>query len=239
MALLVTLVVPARISPGETHYEVRYRWGIVDTKVANGIFVVSRTERDGQPALHARVEVGATPFFRLFMAEKYRCELFFTRDGHTPLFSRAPGKGKDGPYVFDMTYDGKADRIDAVTVLDDLALTERREFPLDGRTLDLEARFYFFSEVDPSTIEDGKPLSLKVLMPRSEAPALLYYEGLDTGKFPGEPSYRYRMEFTGRGLMENRSGHLVHIWISTRESRELLMLSVPLNNGVMEARLKR
>ena len=236
-SLLVSLPVSAGLPEGETRYEVRYKWGVLNTKVANGTFWVNRSTWDGQPALHARVELGATPFFRLFMADKYRCELYLSQDGHEPLYSRAPGKGKDGPYVFEMFY--KKDRIDAVTVLDDLGITESREFKQDGRTLDLEALFYFFLKVDPSMMPNGNPLPLKMVMPRSDAPTLMYYEGIDTEEFPGEPCFRYRLELTGRGLMENRSGHEVHIWISTRESRELLMLTVPLNNGVMEARLKR
>lgn len=238
-SLLVSLSAWAGLPEGETHYEVRYKWGLLDTKVANGTFVVSRSQWDGQPALCARVEVGATPFFRLFMADKYRCVLYLSQDGNEPLYSRAPGKGKDGPYVFEMFYKRDARRIDAVTVLDQLGITENRVFKLDGRTLDLEALFFFFSEVDPSMMPNGNPLSLQMVMPRSEAPTLMYYEGIDTEKFPGEPCYRYRLELTGRGLMENRSGNLVYLWISTRESRELLLLTVPLNNGIMEARLKR
>ena len=237
LSLLASLSASAGVPEGKTQYEVRYKWGLVDTRVANAVFTVTREERDGQPALHSQVNLRATPFFRLFLLEEYKVDLFLSADGMNPLFSHAPIKKKGKEAVFDVLYDWDARMAELHTVSADENIV--KTFPMEENPMDILALFYFLQTLDISAFEEGMPLPLIVLMPRSEAPVLVYYEGIDTQEIPDTRCNRFRLQFTGRGMMENRSGNTVHIWSSAEGDHKLLRLTVPLNNGVMIARMKQ
>lgn len=236
-ALWTLLPGTVNVPEGKTTYEVRYKWGVVDTRVANGVFTVTPDKWEGQSAYRAVATVRATPFFRLFMADEYKLELFLSREGALPLhcFSPLRTKGKECEYT--LIYHQDTRQLEAWTV----SATEsiQRNFSLDDGAMDIFTLFYYVQCLDASTLEQGKPLSLKVVMPRSEAPALLYYEGIDKEAVPGVVCHRYLLQFTGRGLMENRSGNTVHLWVSAGAGGKLQMLTVPLNNGVLMARIRK
>lgn len=229
---------PARaaLPEGTLRYEVRYKWGVVDTRVANAVFTHSRKEWDGQPALHAQVSLRATPFFRLFMAEEYWMEAYLSTDGKQPFYSHAPLKNKGVLYNFDTTYHYDTRKVESTTVSVEENLS--RTFSMDDESLDIFVVFYYLQTLDASSLPENGSHSIQIIMPRSVAPALVSFEGLDTEMVPGTPCNRYLVQLTGRGLMENKSGNTVHVWVTADANRQLRVLSVPLNNGTMIARLK-
>lgn len=237
LSLLASVSASAGVPEGKTQYEVRYKWGVVDTRVANAVFMVTREERDGQPALHSQVNLRATPFFRLFLVEEYRVDLFLSADGKKPLFSHAPLKKKGKETLFDVLYDWDARVAELHTVSVDENIV--KTFPMEERPMDIFALFYFMQTLDISEFKEGEPLPLIIMMPRSEAPVLVCYEGIDTQEIPETKCHRFLLQFTGRGMMENRSGNTVHIWSSAEGDNKLLRLTVPLNNGEMVARIKQ
>lgn len=237
LSLLGPLSTSTGVPEGTTQYEVRYKWGVLDTRVANGQIIISKDEWNGQTAMHTVFSLRATPFFRLFMAEDYWMELFVSPDGTLPLSSHSPIRAKGKECDFDVLYKQKERVAESHTV--SAKESVHRTFSLDDGAMDLLALFHYMQNLDISRMDKGQSISLQVIMPRSVAPVLLHYEGMDSVPFSEEPCHLFLMQFTGRGVMENKSGNTVHLWMSTGPDRQLIMLTIPLNNGLMIARIKR
>ena len=237
LLLLAPSAVPAPLSDGESRYEVRYKWGVVDTKVANASFVISDGEWNGKAVKHSQISVRATPFFRLFMAEEYRVSLYLTTEGHKPLYTYAPTKKKGKEVNFYVLYNYQSGRVEAKTVSEQETL--ERDFSLEDNSMDLAMFLYYMQGLNLSALNTGDSFPVQLVMPRTVAPVMINYEGLDTEKIPGVTTRRFFINFTDRGLMEDMSGKAVHVWISADDAQQVLLLTVPLKNGVMAASLVR
>lgn len=236
LLLLAPNAVPAPLSDGETCYEVRYKWGVVDTKVANASFLVSKAEWNGEAASLSQISVRATPFFRLFMAEEYRVSLYLSPEGK-PLYSHTPIVKKGKEINFYAFYNHQSGRLETKTVSADESL--ERNFSLKDQSMELVPFLYYMQDLDLKALKTGDSFPVQLVMPRTVAPVVVNYEGRDTEKIPGESAHRFFLDFKGRGLMEDKSGTVVHIWISAGPVQQVLLLTVPLKNGIMEASLVR
>jgi len=215
---------------GTVCYDVRYKLGGLATKVATATIGWEKSSWNGIPAFHSKAVVKPTPVFRLFISSDYLADTYFSQKSVAPLYFVNPFKhnGQDGrfEYVFE---EGKK-IIESTTVLGDQA-PQCKEFPLDGRTMDLLSLLHFIRFLD---LKDGKaPLGLNILMAGKSYAAQLSGLGSDPDKFPGQPAEHLLLRMTERGLMENGSGNEIHIWRAATADRRILGLEVDLSSGRM------
>lgn len=149
-------------------------------------------------------------------------------DSPAPTPIQKPEAGK-----FECIYTG--DQVESIIEIPPKEAS-REILPQDGRTMDLLSLLHFvrFLEQAPG----DKPLHLRVLLGGIAYPGILTCEGPDAERFPGKSTERFLLRLTERGLMENGSGNVIHLWRSTGPDRRLLGLEVALSTGAMSIRIK-
>ena len=230
--LLTCVAAGARKVPsnalGTVSYEVRYRLGAMNAKVATATISLDPATREGQATFHSHALIRTSSIFRLFISSDYVVDTWLTQADLQPIYFINPFRkgGKDGK--FECTYSRSG--IEVVTVMPPKGY-ESKTLPQDGRTMDLLTLLHYvrFLEMPAS----GKPLSLQVLMGGAAFPGVLTYEGTDAERFPGQRAERFLLHLTERGLMENGSGNEIHLWRSAGADRRLLGLEVALSTGSM------
>lgn len=225
-----------KISPdalGTVSYEVRYKLGAMNAKVATATISFDPATRGGQAAYHSHALIRTSSIFRLFISSDYVVDSWLSQSGLKPMYFINPFKkgGKDGK--FECIYrPGGIEVINVVPPKTD----ERSVLPPDGRTMDLLTLLHFVRFLDLDA--QARPLQLKVLMGGVAYPGILTDKGKDTESIPGVEAERFLLHLTERGLMENGSGNVIHIWRSAGPDRRLLGLEVALSTGTMSIRIK-
>ncbi len=223
---------PAR--EGTVKYEVRYKWGALNTKVADATISIERGSWEGKAALHSRAVIAATSVFRLFMNAEYQADTYLSPSDYAPMYFINPVKkgGQEGKFAY--TYDRAQALIHSETVLPP-AEPELTTFPLDGRTMDLLSLLHYIRFHGPA---EGKSVSIHLLMGGKSVPATLSGQGADNERFPDLPAQRFLLKMNGRGLMENGSGDEILVWRSAASDRRLLGLEAALSAGKMTVGIK-
>ena len=226
---------PSAEAMGTVRYEVRYKLGLLDTRVATATISWEEAAWHHAPAFHSVAIVRPTPAFRLFISSDYYVETYFGKSNLSPLYFVNPFKsgGKDGKYVFE--YKKETGTIESTTVYGDNDPI-CKTFPLDGKTFDLLSLLHFVRFLDLS--KTSFPLPLKVLMANNSYPGHLIYQGIDKEKFPGTPTEKLLVQLP-HGLMENGSGNELHLWRATTPDRRILALETPLSTGSMSCRISQ
>ena len=214
---------------GAVQYDIRYKLGALNTKVADGTITLENGTWNGQSVLHSHADIQAKSIFKLFMNAAYIVDLYLTRADVEPVYYINPFKknGQDGKVEF--TYDRSGRKIDFVAVRPP-AEPVTDTFPLDGKTMDLlsalqHARFLNLSE--------GSSVAINLLKSGKVIPAKLTHLGQDLERFPGREAERLQLTMTGGGLMENGSGSIITLWRSAGSDRRILGLEVALSSGTM------
>ena len=246
--ILKTFVLPALLFPGllsapknlssealgAVKYEIHYKLGALDTKVADATITLENGNWEQQPVLHAHAAIRASSVFRLFMNAEYIADAYLTPGGQEPVYSFNPIKKGNKEGKFTCTYDRNARTI-TTELVKPPADPVTETLPLDGRTMDLlsllqRVRFQNFSA--------GSSRTLLLLMGDHTVPATLTFQGTDTERFPGMTTECLLLRMNGRGLMENGSGSEITVWRSTGGDRRILGLETPLSSGVMVVKVK-
>jgi len=218
---------------GSANYEVRYKLGMLDTRVVTAEITWEESSWNGIPAYYSAAVIETTPFFRLFLASNYFAETYFSQDELKPLYFDNPfqHKGKDG--MIEYVFRQDTGEIESTTTLGDK--TEFQIFPNDGQTVDFLSLVHYIRFLDLSCMEE--PLPMHILISGKSYPAELIYLGEDLEKHPGIPSDKFLLQLTEHGLMENKSGNEVYIWRSCGADRNIIALETDLSTGTMYARL--
>ena len=218
---------------GTVTYDVRYRLGAMNAKVATATISLDPSTREGQASYHTHALIRTSSIFRLFLSSDYVVDAWIGQADLQPVYFINPFKkgGKEGK--FECIYRGSD--IEVVTVMPPKG-SERKVLPQDGRTMDLLTLLHYvrFLEMDASS----RPLALQVLMGGSAFPGILTCEGPDAERFPGQATERFLLRLTERGLMENGSGNELTFWRSTGSDRNIVGLEAPINPGFMTILIK-
>jgi hypothetical protein len=217
---------------GAVNYDVRYKLGALNTKVATATITWEKADWKQQPAYHSHALVQTTPVFKIFLGSDYTADTYLSQKSLAPLFFSNPFK--DGSRV-EYVYNAESKEIESLAVKAS-GEAENKSYPLDGRTMDLLSllhylRFHTFSA-------EGSPLSMHLLMGGISYAARVICQGPDETKFPDKPSERIVVEMTEHGLMENGSGNKLLLWRSNGPDRRILGLEVALSSGTMICRIR-
>ena len=219
-------------SLGAVNYDVRYKLGVLNTKVATATITWEKADWKQRPAYHSHAFIQTTPVFRVFLGSDYTADTYLSRNGLAPLFFSNPFQ--DGSKV-EYVYNAERGEIESLTVRS-TGECENKTFPLDGHTLDLlsllhDLRFRHFAAPDVSS-------SVHLLMGGKSYAARIVFQGTDTSAFPGKSAERILVQMTEHGLMENGSGNEIYLWRTTTPERRLLGLEAALSSGKMTCRIQ-
>ena len=237
LAFMASITAPGAGNPpeeslGAVNYDVRYKLGALNTKVASATISWEKAEWKQHPAYHSHALVQTTPFFKLFLGSDYTADTYLSQNGLTPLFFSNPFK--DGSRV-EYVYNGESQEIESQTFLASGEVKDET-FPFDGRTMDLLSLVHYLRFQSFSA--SGKDLAMHLLMGGKSYAARIVYQGADTDKFPDLPAERILVKMTDHGLMENGSGNEIFLWRSSAPDRRILGLEVALSTGTMICRIR-
>lgn len=238
LALLGLLPAPKNVSSealGTIQYEVRYKLGALDSKVADATISLENATWEKQSVLHSRASIRASSIFRLFMNAEYIADTYLTPGGQEPVYYVNPIKkgGKEGRFA--CTYDRKAKTVTSELVRPPAMDPVVETLPLDSGTMDLLSLLQYLRFQNFSA---GSSRSMHLLMGGKSVAATLTCEGADTERFPGVRTERFLLKMKDRGLMENGSGNEITVWRSTGADRRILGLETALSSGVMVVSVK-
>ena len=223
-------------SLGTFNYDVRYKNGLINAKVATATITWEESKWQNRPAYHSSALVKAAPVFALFISSDYVAETYFSHSGLAPLYFINPFKYKGKACKYEYVFHEDNKTIESISIDEDDE-PEYETFPLDGRTMDLLSLLHFvrFLDLNP----DSAPIKMQILMAGKSRDARILYKGIDEEKFPGIPAEKILLEMTEHGLMENGSGNEIYIWRSPGPDRRLLALETELSSGAMFVRLRQ
>ena len=238
-ALLIPglLSAPKNVSPealGAVRYEIHYKLGALDTKVADATISLENGRWEQQAVLHSHASIRASSVFRLFMNAEYVADAYLTPGSQEPVYSFNPIKKGNKEGKFACTYDRNAKTI-TTELVKPPADPVTQTLPLDGKTMDLLS---LLQQVRFLNLSARSSRSLLLLMGDHTVPATLTFQGTDTERFPGVKAERILLKMNGRGLMENGSGSEITVWRSAGKDRRILGLETPLSSGVMVVTVK-
>lgn len=223
-------------SAGEYSYDVHYKLGVVNTKMATCTLNQRPATWEGQPAWSAVFRVRAAHVFRLFIRDEYRVNLHLSKQDLQPYHYEFPYKEKGKDYRLEFFYGTVPGKVESLLYSADGKEPVRKTFPApDGMAMDLASMAFFLRSLDFGSFQG--PLRMHVIMSAEYVPVVVNYKGVDASYWPGETAHHIVVNMPERGLMENGDGNEIHVWISGR--REILGLSLPIGKGTVSARLKR
>jgi len=232
MACFIRILLPVLVSLsslGTVHYDIRYKLGQMNLRVATAAFSWEQDSLDGIPVYHGGAIIRTTPFFRLFIGSDYIANTYLRRDDLSPMYFFNPFKNERYEYV----YRQDTGEIESTSVRGPRQPVEYDRFPFDGRTMDLLTLLHFIRFLDESLMKPSMPIH--VLISGKIFPAEIIYQGKDAERFPGIQADRILLRLTEHGLTENGSGNEVYLWRSPGEDRCLLGLETELSTGSMHA----
>lgn len=236
LLLLATSLCEARKLPKETlgtaNYEIRYKWGAINAKVATIDLTLKEDKWEDHPAYHSQAVIKTSAIFSLFIGSDMKADCYIAQSDLQPLYFVNPHKkgGKDVRFTF--VYDRKTRQIEST--FEGVKDTTTRNFAMDGKTYDLLSviEFVRFLETSYNTVD------INLLLGEDRYPGVLVYQGKDTEKFPGRNTDRFVLRLTGRGVMENGSGNELVFWRSTGPDRRIIALEAPVSPGFMTIQIK-
>ena len=220
---------------GEAHYKVQYIRGGIRTKMATAMLTMSDTSWKGTPACAARFSVEAASVFKLFLRNEYKVDLILSREDLSPYYYSFPHVKKGKMHHLEFFYG--ENEVESVLQIEDTPEPVRKVHPKNGLvTLDVASFAFYFLNLDPASLPD-KPMRVQVLMGSTDVFAFLSYLGKDTTFWKGESCFHYVLKMEDRGLLENKSGDEIHVWISTGAERSLRGLEIQLDKGSVVAKM--
>ena len=234
--LLCASLCEARKLPAEAlgtlKYEIRYKWGAINAKVASIDLSLNPSQWENHQTYHSKAVIKTSAVFSLFIGADMTAEAHIEQSDLQPLYFINPHKkgGKDVCFTF--VYNRKTKNIEST--FKGVKDTSEKTFPMDGKTYDLLSVIQFVRFLDASF----KPVDINLLLGEERYPGVLVYQGKDTEKFPGRSTDRFVLRLTGRGVMENGSGNELTFWRSSGPDRRLIGLEAPISPGFMTITVK-
>lgn len=226
---------PSEWADGEAHYKVQYIRGGIRAKMATATLTLSDTDWKGTPAYAADFCVQAASVFKLFLRNQYKVNLILSKEDLSPYYYSFPHVKKGKMRHLEFFY-GK-NEVESVLQIEDTPDPVRKIYPKNGLvTLDVASFAFYFRNIDPASLPDP-PMRVRLLLGSTDVLAILSYLGEDATFWQGENCFHYVLKMEGRGLLENKSGDEIHVWISPGAKRFLRGLEIKLEKGSIVAKM--
>ena len=215
-----------------------YKWGAVNTEVAQATIALDSLLFNGQDAWHVNFRVQSAPFFDVFFKMREDFHSWMTVDGLRPMrFTRNTLEGKytaTNEYV----YDWPAQVIHADVNFYNRGV-EHYEIPLHDCVYDLPALIFYLRTMDLSRMNPGDRYHLSFAIDEAVFDIVLTYHGPEALKMR-KGGYRSALLFSCSvvsGAMFEGDKEL-KFWISDDGDYVPLAIMAPLRVGAMWAWLK-
>ncbi len=215
-----------------------YKWGAVNTEVAQATVTLDSLRFNGQDAWHVNFRVQSAPFFDVFFKMREDFHSWMTMDGLRPIrFTRNTLEGKYTA-TNDYTYDWPAKVIHADVNFYNRGV-EHYEIPLHECVYDLPALIFYLRTMDLSRMKLGDRYPLSFAIDEAVFDIVLTYHGPEALKVR-KMGYRNALLFTCSvvsGAMFEGDTEL-KVWFSDDGDFVPLAVMAPLKVGAMWAWLK-
>lgn len=225
-SLLIFIIALQSVLPQSSEkliYEVRYKLGVLNTKVATGVIPLTQDTWEGKDVFRSDARITVQPVFKLFMNPEYTAILYLKASDMQPLFySYAYKKGyNECRYLEDSIYyhrqlHGKE--------------PENTCLPNDGRTMEIFSMLFMLRDIN---LEAGETCEAKTYLGGGFRNVRITMQGTDSKRFKGRKADYFIIQTPERGLMENGSGNIIKLWRAHDGTRPVLGLEVPLSKGTM------
>ena len=237
LAAAAALCVPVSAASGAAapfhgRYDVRFKYGVFNTKVATATYGWDDSVWEKKDAYHTTVTIKTSPIFNLFLGSDYFLELYNSAEGLSPLYFHYTFSDVDFKYRYRKSL-GKTD----CTIARKGQPDEHRTFPMDSRTMDLIALLNHIRFCDFETLKS--PKDFNVLLSGQVFLARVSYRNTSQKKFPGKNAVCVLLELPEAGLMADGSGHEFLVWFSAAPEREVLGLEADLGKGYLTCYIKQ
>jgi len=229
-SLLILLIALQSVLPRTSEklvYEVRYKLGALNTKVATGTIPLVPDVWEGRKALRSDASIKVQPFFKLFLKGSYTANLYLGAGDMKPLFYRYGHENgfNECRYRADSVYFHRSHKKKGVQ---NIALSN------DGRTMEIFSMLFLLRELN---LSPGESINAKAYLSGGFRNVRITMIGTDAERYPGREADAFLIETPEQGLMENGSGTVIRLWRSHGGTRPVLGIEVPLSTGTMIANL--
>lgn len=229
-SLLILLIALQSVLPRTSEklvYEVRYKLGALNTKVATGTIPLVQDVWEGRKALRSDANIKVQPIFRLFLKGSYSANLYLGAGDMKPLYYRYGHENgvNECTYRPDSVYYHRDHKTKGVHNI---------SLPNDGRTMEIFSLLFYFRDLN---LAAGESINAKAYLSGGFRNVRITMIGTDAERYPGREADAFLIETPEQGLMENGSGNIIKLWRSGSGSRPVLGIEVPLSTGKMIANL--
>ena len=220
---------------GKVQYKIQYIRGSLRAKMATATLTMSDTEWKGDTAYAAGFSVQAANVFKLFLRSEYKVDLVLSKEDLSPYYYSFPHVKKGKKHQLEFIYGDN--EVESVLQIENTPEPVRKLYPKNGLlTLDVASFSLYVRSLDPASLQ-GEPMAVQLLFGSSAELAHLNYVGEDSAFREGENCFHYILEIVGRGLLENKSGKEIHLWVSPGAERTLCGLEIKLEKGSIVAKM--
>lgn len=215
-----------------------YKWGLVNTEVAQAIVDLEETRYNGESAYHVNFRVKSAPFFDVFFKMREDFHSWFTVKELRPLkFTRNTLEGKytaTNEYHYDwdrkvihadVNFNGRGD--------------EHYEIPLHGCVYDLPALIYYLRTMDISRLHKGGKYHLSFAIDDAVFDVVLTYHGqekFNLSKAETRDAHLFTCSVVKGAMFEGNQE--LKFWFSADGNYVPLGVMAPLRWGAVWAKLK-
>ena len=224
---------------GETlRYSVMFKWGAVNTEVAQAVMKLDSLEYNGAPAYKTQITARTAPFFDIFYSIRENFQSWFSIDGQRPLkYTR--DTDEDGYIATNLfLYDWDANLIHA-----DIRLGSREpmilDIPLEEDVYDLASLVFYLRTLDRTTLRQGDifPLLLALdddvfnIQAKCEG-----YEVLKVRRLGRMKTWHFSFSVVAGALFDE--GQQLQVWFADDDNFLPVAIMVPLKMGAVRGWLK-
>lgn len=226
-------------TPGEVlNFGVSYKWGAVNTEVAQAKLVLEETTLGRERVLHSDVTARTAPFFDVFFKIREHFEGWFQIGTLRPeKCIRDTHEGTYAAYNL-YSYDWDAREIHAFVEMSDKGKMNL-DIPLVDCICDVPSLVYFVRQADLSQMEQGKRYGLNFAIDDTVFHIYLTKMGTETVKVKGLGKVRcQRLNCSVVQGAVFEGDQEVKIWLSDDANRLPVSFWAPLRVGAMRGSLK-
>ena len=202
-------------------YNLRFKLGIVNTKVATANISLNPETYNGEEALYGHVTIRVQPFFRLFMSEKYLSYVYFSKEDKKPIYYY----NLNNVGYTECYYQKDSIRYERHRGGEDVKITT---VPNDGNTMEIFSFLFHMREIE---LIPGQSQEFSAYLFGDFRKTIVTMTAVEQERFPGRRAEALVVELPERGLMENGSGNIIYAWRDSEGTRPVLGIEVPLGKG--------
>ena len=226
-------------TPGEVlNFGVSYKWGAVNTEVAQAKLVLEETTLGRERVLHSDVTARTAPFFDVFFKMRENFQTWFTLDDHRPLAAVRDTYENGYTATNNYKYDWEAGFIRADVAFNGEP-SKHYDMPLQGKSNDIVSLIYALRSVDWNTCKIGEPIVVPFAIDDAIFQVKVTYQGqedLKVRRIGKCRALRFSCSVVAGALFAGDQE--LQVWFSDDGNHLPLAVMAPLKVGNMWAWLK-